>query len=126
MIVILFRSKLTSEAGQDYQAMNGELERMVRQNTGFIDVKSSFTAEDGERLTVVWWKGKESLRAWRELPRYREAQGTGREKWYEYYKMEVATVERVAEFVRASSASGDSPTEDQSRGSRPLGIDSRA
>lgn len=102
MLVILFRSKLTAEAGEDYQDMNLELESLVRQQPGFIDVKS-FKAEDGERLTVVWWEDKESLRAWRELLRHREAQSIGRQKWYEYYKMEVATVERTSNFQRPSA-----------------------
>jgi len=39
-LVILFRSKLTAKAGDDYQAMNAEMETLVRQNPGFIDVKS--------------------------------------------------------------------------------------
>ena len=103
MLVILFRSKLTPDAGQDYSAMNDELERLVRQQPGFISVKS-FEAEDGERLTVVWWRDKESLRAWRNLPRHLEAQATGWQKWYEYYKMEVATVERTSNFARPSNA----------------------
>jgi heme-degrading monooxygenase HmoA len=122
MLVILFRSKLTSEAGQDYNDMNHELENLVRDNPGFIDVKS-FKAEDGERLTVVWWKDRESLEQWRNLPRHREAQATGRQKWYEYYKMEVATVERVTEFDRHSRTV---PAKDQSPRPRAVEIDSPA
>jgi heme-degrading monooxygenase HmoA len=99
MLIILFRSKLTSQAGDDYQAMNAEMESLVRQNPGFIDVKS-YKSEDGERLTVVWWRDEESLREWREQVRHREAQKTGREKWYEYYKMEVASVVRERAFER--------------------------
>jgi heme-degrading monooxygenase HmoA len=99
MLIILFRSKLTDQAGEDYQEMNTELESLVRQNPGFIDVKS-YTSEDGERLTVVWWRDEESLREWRELMRHREAQKTGRAKWYEYYKMEVASVIRSGAFTR--------------------------
>lgn len=98
-LIILFRSKLTDQAGEDYQAMNDELESLVRQNPGFIDVKS-YTAQDGERLTVVWWRDEESLTEWRNLMRHREAQNTGRQKWYEYYKLEVASVVRVKSFTR--------------------------
>ncbi|HTD21262.1 MAG TPA: hypothetical protein VK738_01265 [Terriglobales bacterium] len=57
MLIILFRSKLTAQAGEDYQDTNAEMESLVRQNPGFIDVKS-YKSEDGERLTVVWWKGQ--------------------------------------------------------------------
>jgi heme-degrading monooxygenase HmoA len=98
-LIILFRSKLTGQAGEDYQAMNAELETLVRQNPGFIDVKS-YTAQDGERLTVVWWRDEQSLAEWRNLARHREAQNTGRQKWYEYYNMEVANVVRSRSFVR--------------------------
>jgi heme-degrading monooxygenase HmoA len=99
MLVVLFRSKLTPEAGEDYNTMSEEMHSLVRANPGFVDVKH-FKAEDGERLTVVWFKDEESLREWRMLPRHREAQSTGRKKWYEYYKMEVATIERVTSFER--------------------------
>ena len=102
MLIILFRSKLTDQAGDDYQAMNAEMESLVRQNPGFIDVKS-FKSEDGERLTVVWWRDEESLREWRQQVRHREAQSTGRKKWYEYYKMEVAGVIRSSGFDRKES-----------------------
>ncbi len=98
-IVILFRSKLTPEAGTDYQTMNDELQSLVRQNPGFVDVKS-FTAADGERLTVVWWRDEESLAEWRNLMRHREAQNMGRQKWYEYYKIDVATINRSKNFER--------------------------
>ena len=111
MLVILFRSKLTPEAGEDYNAMSDELHSLVRENPGFVDVKH-FKAEDGERLTVVWFKDKDSLRAWRQLPRHREAQMTGRGKWYEYYKMEVATIERVTEFEKQRHAAEALPAVD--------------
>jgi heme-degrading monooxygenase HmoA len=125
MLVILFRSKLTADAGQDYGAMSDELHALVRENPGFVDVRH-YTADDGERLTVAWFKDKDSLRQWRTLPRHREAQSAGRQKWYEYYKMEVATVERVSEFERTPHAHDTEGDEDQARGPRPVGIDSPA
>jgi heme-degrading monooxygenase HmoA len=104
VLIILFRSKLTGRAGDDYQTMNDEMQALVRQNPGFIDVKSH-KAEDGERLTVVWWRDEESLREWRNQVRHRMAQKTGREKWYEYYKLEVASVIRESEFERQEASS---------------------
>jgi heme-degrading monooxygenase HmoA len=73
---------------------------LVRQNPGFIDFKA-FKAEDGERLTVVWFRDEESLREWRQQLRHREAQSTGRKKWYAYYKVEVASVVRESSFERS-------------------------
>ena len=74
----------------------------AKSKPGFIAAKS-FTAEDGERLTMVWWKDRETLEEWRTDARHMAAQNTGRERWYEYYKMEVAEVFRESKFERASA-----------------------
>jgi heme-degrading monooxygenase HmoA len=110
MIVVLFRSKLTPEAGADYKEMAQEMYSTAHEIPGFIDFKS-FTAEDGERLAIVRWKDHETLKLWREHPRHREAQKQGRAKWYEYYKIEIAEVVRDAAFERKHAethASGQS------------------
>lgn len=103
MIVILFRSKLTNAAGEDYAAMNADLAQYVRSMPGFVDVKS-FKAEDGERLTLVWWRDRESLEHWRHDLRHIEAKKLGRQKWYQYYKIEIAEVYRQADFDHPAAA----------------------
>ena len=99
MIVILFRSRLTGSAGDDYRAVDEEIFALAREADGFEGVKS-FRADDGERLTIVWWRDAASLERWRDHPRHRVAQATGRARWYEYYDMEVAEVLRESHFRR--------------------------
>jgi heme-degrading monooxygenase HmoA len=104
VVVILFRSKLTPTAAADgYSEMADEMETLARQMPGFVDVKA-FKADDGERLTIVWWQDEETLKGWREQVRHRMAQRLGREKWYEYYKIEVAHVVRQNAFERPATA----------------------
>jgi len=104
MLVILFRSKLTDSAATDgYPEMAEEMETLARGMPGFVDVKA-FKADDGERLTIVWWKDEETLKGWREQVRHRMAQRLGREKWYEHYTIEVAQVVRHNAFERPVSA----------------------
>ena len=101
MIVVLFRSKLLPTAPADgYDEMAKEMDDLARTMPGFIDVKA-FKAADGERLTVVWWQDEDTLRAWREQARHRVAQRTGRERWYEYYKMDIAEVTRTNNWDRS-------------------------
>jgi heme-degrading monooxygenase HmoA len=45
-----------------------------------------------------------SLRKWATDARHRVAQQTGRQKWYEYYKMDIAEIVRVRNFERPPSA----------------------
>ena len=92
MLVVLFRSKLVDEPA-GYDAMAQEMNALARTMPGFIDVKA-YKSDDGERLTVVWWENEETLAAWREQARHRVAQRLGRERWYEYYKIEVAEITR--------------------------------
>ena len=103
MIVILFRSRLTAAAGSDYSEMDARMEERARAAEGFVDVKA-YTAQDGERLTVVRWRDLESLRRWREDPQHRAAQETGRQLWYEFYTTEVAEIVRESHFVRPGTA----------------------
>ena len=103
MIIILFRSKLVDTAGDDYAQMAAAMDAHARTFKGFVDVKS-FKAEDGERLTVVWWEDEATLQAWAGDVRHRAAQAMGRQKWYEYYKMDVAEVIRTKNFERPGLA----------------------
>ncbi len=103
MIVILFRSKLTSVAGDDYAKMNNFLSEYVQDRPGFIAAKS-FRAEDGERLTLVWWRDRETLEQWRTDMNHVAAKKQGRERWYEYYKIEIAEVYRESSFERKPEA----------------------
>ena len=98
MLLILFRSKLTREAADGYPEMAAQMDAHARTFDGFVDVKA-YLAADGERLTVVWWRDEESLAIWRNDVRHRVAQNRGRERWYEYYKMDVATIVRQKDFT---------------------------
>lgn len=100
MVVIVFRSKLTPTAGDDYANMAQAMAAHARTFKGFVDMKA-FKAEDGERLTMVWWEDQETLQVWASDAKHRAAQELGRQKWYEYYKIEVAEVIRARNFERS-------------------------
>jgi len=98
MVAILFRSKLSDDT-KGYEAMSEEMLRLAQTMPGFVEFKS-FRAEDGERLSVAWWQDEETLRIWRENVRHKAAQREGRERWYEYYKIDVAHIVRSKHFQR--------------------------
>lgn len=99
MMLISFRSKLSDAAGEDYAAMNAAMQKHARAFPGFVDVKS-FTAQDGERLTLVWWQDEETLDAWSNDVKHGAAKSQGRAKWYQYYKIDVAKIIRSSNFER--------------------------
>ena len=108
MLLIIFRSRLRADAGEDYQAMAAEMLASASAMPGFVEYKH-YTAEDGERLTIVKWQDEETLTAWREHARHRIAQRLGRERWYSQYQIEVAEIvrERLWQLDRSTDQSID-------------------
>ena len=103
MIVVLFRSRLTPEAGDEYVATD---EAPHGKGAGCARVSwtsRAFTAADGERLTIVWWKDLETLRDVARGSRASRGAGKGPTLWYRYYDMEVAEVVRQSRFSRQES-----------------------
>jgi heme-degrading monooxygenase HmoA len=99
MMLIVFRSRLTAAAGSDYSAMSQAIKEHAQRFPGFVDIKS-FTADDGERLTVVRWQDAATLQAWADDAKHVAAKNLGRAKWYEYYDLEVAEIVRTSQFRR--------------------------
>jgi heme-degrading monooxygenase HmoA len=99
MVVVVFRSRLVPEAGDDYSEMAEEMLATAKQMPGFVEFKS-FTADDGERLSLVYWQDHETMAGWRNHPPHRIAQSTGKAKWYAYFRLEVADIVRESNFER--------------------------
>jgi heme-degrading monooxygenase HmoA len=99
MVVVVFRSRLTSEAGEDYSVMAAEMLATAQEMPGFVEFKS-FKSDDGERVSLVYWQDHETIAAWRNHPRHRIAQNTGRAKWYAEFRLEVADIVRESKFER--------------------------
>lgn len=99
-VVTIFRSRLREDGPSDYAAMAAEMDRLARSMPGFVEAKS-FTAEDGERVTLVTFADRASHEAWRDHPRHQHAQQSGRDHFYAQYHLQVCRCERTASFVRS-------------------------
>jgi heme-degrading monooxygenase HmoA len=99
MVVVVFRSRLTAEAGDDYSEMAEEMLATAKEMPGFVEFKT-FKSDDGERVSLVYWRDPETMAAWRNHPRHRIAQSNGRAKWYAYFRLEVADIVRETKFER--------------------------
>ncbi len=88
-VVTIFRSRLRPDANPAYGEVADEMEAAARQIPGFVDFKV-FTADDGERVSLITFTSAEAQRTWREDPRHREAQRRGRDEFYQEYSIQVA------------------------------------
>jgi len=97
MIITVFRSRLRAGKTTEYGA---EVERMSALATtmpGYISHKG-FTADDGERVTIVEFEHEEGMRAWRMNPEHRVAQRKAREVYYAEYNLQVCELLRESKF----------------------------
>ena len=79
--------------------MAAEMSELARGMPGFVDSKT-FSAEDGERVTIVVFADRESHDAWRDHPRHREAQRRGSEEFYGQWSVQVAEETHSRTFTR--------------------------
>ena len=68
---------------------------------GYVEHKT-FTAEDGERVTVVTFADRPSHEAWARNPEHREAQRAGVRDYYEEYSISVGVVDRASHWSRTA------------------------
>lgn len=93
MIVTIFRSRLRQEHVDEYEKLAPRIEALARSMPGFVSIKT-FTADDGERVSIVEFESQETHDAWRNHPEHREAQRLGHEKFYSEFRIQVCRVER--------------------------------
>lgn len=97
MVITVFRSRLRPENQAEFLALAARMRKIAESMPGFRSYKV-FTAEDGERCSIVEFESHEALRAWRDHPEHREAQRIGRERYYAEYSLHVTDPVRESRF----------------------------
>ncbi|MDE3176608.1 MAG: antibiotic biosynthesis monooxygenase [Pseudomonadota bacterium] len=95
MIVTVFRSRLKPEAQEEYAALVTRMVELSQTMPGYVSQKR-FTAEDGERVTIVEFATEEGQRAWATHPEHLAAMQLGRERFYSEFKVQVCDVRRTS------------------------------
>jgi heme-degrading monooxygenase HmoA len=94
-VVTVFRSRLSPDHLQEYGETADRMDELARSMPGYVDHKA-FTADDGERVTVVTFADRASHDAWRTHVEHRAAQRRGREAFYLEYSLQIADVTGVS------------------------------
>lgn len=94
---VIFTSVRT-EIDEGYSKMSDEMEKLVKQQPGFLGFDST-REETG--ITVSYWKDLESIKKWRNNSEHQIARLMGKKKWYKYFSVRIAKVERENNFESA-------------------------
>lgn len=93
---VIFSSQKNAD-DEGYGEMAMKMAELARQQKGFLGVES-FRNGDGGSVTISYWKSLEDIRAWKAVSEHREAQATGRERWYDSFTVRICKVERDYRF----------------------------
>jgi len=88
-VVTVFRSRLRRDAERNgHGELVARMDARARAMPGFVDFKT-FTAPDGERVSVIVFDTIAHQHSWRDDPEHRVAQQRGRDIFYSEYSISV-------------------------------------
>lgn len=70
--------------GKKYEETSAKMVELAQKIPGFLGVES-VRNENGFGNTTVYWKDKESIKAWRNHKKHKKAKKRARAIWYEKY-----------------------------------------
>jgi hypothetical protein len=85
--VVIFRSRRNEDAQGEYAELRPHIAALAEKMPGYVSAKT-YTADDGEHVTIARFDTAEHERGWREHPEHRAAQRRGREEFYASYQIE--------------------------------------
>ena len=101
-VVFTSRRRQDASASDDgYVEMATRMEELARQQPGFRDILT-VRGTDGVGISVATFDSEQHAVAWKQHPEHLEAQRLGRERFYEWYRLEVTQVTRTYGWDRAA------------------------
>lgn len=94
---VIFTSTRANEDNAGYSEMAQRMMELAATMPGFIGVES---ARNEIGITVSYWRDLESITLWKRNAEHLAAQGEGRRRWYDSYRIRIARVEKDYSFER--------------------------
>ena len=92
-IAVIFISQRTREDDAGYAAAAEAMDALAARQPGYAGIDSA-RGEDGIGITVSYWDDDAAALAWRDDPDHARIRDLGRERWYDWYELQVTRVER--------------------------------
>ncbi|MEP3297755.1 MAG: antibiotic biosynthesis monooxygenase, partial [Pseudoruegeria sp.] len=90
---VIFTAQRT-EVEHGYDNMAEKMLQLAGQQPGYIGAESTRDA-DGLGITISYWESEESLLNWKSVSEHLLAQKLGKTRWYDFYQIRIAKVERA-------------------------------
>ena len=96
---VVFTSRRNDGDQAGYEATANRMLELAAEQDGYLGVESVRDAS-GVGITVSYWRDLDAIRRWHDVAEHRAAQELGRSKWYDYFVVRIACVEREYDFGR--------------------------
>ena len=93
----LIFTSVRTDHDNGYGDMAHKMVELAKQQDGFLGVES---ARNEIGITVSYWKDLESIKKWKNNSEHMIARKSGREIWYQSFKIRIAKVESDNEFEK--------------------------
>jgi heme-degrading monooxygenase HmoA len=95
MLAVIFEAIPAEGGEQEYLEVAAELHKSLEGHIGFISLERfQSLADENKILSLSFWEDEESISAWRNKVEHRQAQKSGRERFFSSYRIRVARVGR--------------------------------
>lgn len=91
---VIFTNKQTKDI-EGYSEMADTMESLAKKQPGYLGFES---ARNELGIAISYWKTLDDIKNWKANLDHLEAQVSGKNKWYSWYKVRICKVEREYEF----------------------------
>lgn len=98
-IAVIFIAQRSVEDDAGYAQAAADMVTMAASQPGYLGV-DSVRDSDGLGITVSWWADEASALAWKAVAEHAAVRELGRMRWYENYRLIVATTGRAYAWAR--------------------------
>ncbi len=91
MFVVIFRARIR-QPDEEYSRTAARLRELALTEFGCVEFQTLTEGQD--EVALSYWPSEENIRAWKSHPEHLQAQKMGRERWYESYSVQVASISR--------------------------------
>ena len=94
---VIFTAQHTGADADQYDEIAGKMFELAAEQPGFLGYEN-YEGDDGVGINVSYWEDEASIKAWKQVADHKTAQAMGKAKWYQWFELRVAKVERAYSF----------------------------
>ena len=96
---VTFFAELTGIDVNQYREIGDQLLELARQQPGFLGYDDQ-CAGGNYSFNISYWDSLEAIHNWKKHPDHLPVQAMGKKKWYQWYEVKIARIERAYSFDR--------------------------